>query len=144
MLARKDCSKDPYIVTRIPGTTGTNTDKTSSSIGATSSCIGGDGGCILIVKRKDYPINYGDVGYQFERLVTHGVMSYIVGNEEEGESLDSSYPSSSSSSTPSFGNNYNGSSSTSSNCVDFVNLHVTSVGRYKVLFRAEVLLWYQP
>eukprot|EP00804_Cyclotella_cryptica_P003271 CCRYP_010509-RA/>CCRYP_010509-RA protein AED:0.04 eAED:0.04 QI:261/1/1/1/1/1/3/217/337 len=51
MLATKNDSDGPYIVSRIPGT-----------------------GCITIVRRKEYTKNLADVGFQFERYVTGGSM----------------------------------------------------------------------
>lgn len=52
MVATKNDSDGPYIVSRIPGTD-----------------------CIIVVRRKEYTKNLADVGFQFERYVTGGRMA---------------------------------------------------------------------
>ena len=57
VIARKDATGGPFIISRIPGTT-----------------------CILIAKKKVYTQDPRDIGFQFERYVTGGSMSDTSGN----------------------------------------------------------------
>ena len=64
VIARKDTSGGPFIVSRIPGMT-----------------------CILIAKKKDRTQDLRDIGFQFERYVTGGSMSDTSGKSKHVEHI---------------------------------------------------------